>query len=102
MWTSECHMSHPWDRDPALTLVYHTSGAPVHREEQGWAHQAFRGHAHVMCMTMIVDGLDHTLGVGVAAGKKEWLTVAGKRATWQNHMVSQVADASGVSAIGVA
>ena len=59
-------MSHPWDRDPALTLVY------------------------------------HTLGVGVAAGKKEWLTVAGKRATWQNHMVSQVADASGISGIGVA
>ena len=91
-----------WDRDLALTLVYHTSGAPVHREEQGWAHQAFCGHAHVMCMTMIVDGSDHTLGVGVAAGKKEWLTVAGKRATWQNHMVSQVADASSVSAIGVA
>ena len=54
-----------------------------------------------MCTTMIVDGSDHTLGVGFAAGKKEWLTVAGKRATWQNHMVSQVADASGVSAIGI-
>ena len=59
-----------WDRGLALTLVYHTLDAPVHCEEQGWAHQAFCRHAHVMCMTMIVDGSDHTLDVGVAVGKE--------------------------------